>query len=354
MLNQTPGVSPETAIAEELIPLIRGFFAVPVVSAFGKLGVLDQILPGAPFTAADFPKITNKPFLSDGLRYLTRIGLLEPAGENPEAWKTTELGKQIFQRTSSFYVPHSYHEYMENYFRALGEPPEGQASKVDRLENIIGSGKTHQRYVFPAVSFLKRRVTFEGIVDIGCGDGQFLEAVLKNCPVKRAAGVDLSEVSVKTARENLGRKYPDLEIKAMACDASDVSRWAREILDFSPGGTWAISMWFLLHEISGSDPASVIGFLTRIHEFFPRAPLVIGEIVRQEEALLAANRKESLMPEYLFFHELSRQGVLSWEEYRRILECIPYQLHTERLFDVLTDAQGKQQPSSFLWCLVPK
>jgi len=81
--------------------------------------------------------------------------------------------------------------------------------------------------------------------------------------------------------------------------------------------------------------------------------VIIGEIVRQEDAALAASHRESIMPEYLFFHDLSGQGVLSWKEYHEIRLQIPYRLVAERLFDEIAGEDGRKEPSSFIWGLVP-
>jgi len=60
------------------------------------------------------------------------------------------------------------------------------------------------------------------------------------------------------------------------------------------------------------------------------------------------------MPEYLFFHDLSGQGILSWEEYERISRKIPYEIFAERTFDELTSEDGKRIPSVFIWLLKPQ
>ena len=59
------------------------------------------------------------------------------------------------------------------------------------------------------------------------------------------------------------------------------------------------------------------------------------------------------MPEFLFFHEISGQGVLSWQEYREILEEVPYDLSAEKVFDILKH-NGEDIPSGFVWYLTPR
>ena len=115
-----------------------------------------------------------------------------------------------------------------------------------------------------------------------------------------------------------------------------------------------ISMWFLLHEISNNNPSNVIKFLKHVYRRFPNSSIIIGEVVRQSDAMLSKHSAANIMPEYLFFHELSGQGILSWEEYQQILNNIPYKLLFERRFDEIIDDDANKTPGAFVWCLKPK
>ncbi len=343
----------ETKTTEELVGLIRGFFATPVIAGLGRLGAADVILHRDQFTPQDFSQIPNKKLLAFALDYLTRIALLTKEDPEKNLYRPTELGRQVFQRLSSFFAPHSYREYLHQFHVQLQNAGPYQKQEVDRLENIIGSGRTHERYFPPAVSFLRRKVKFKTITDIGCGDGRFLEFVLKGVPGVDAVGIDLSEVSVKATRENLQKKFPDRKISTFAADGANVSEWSTKLLKFAKSEDLVLSMWFLLHEISRRDPQNVKNFLLKVHELFPKTPLVICELVRQDTELLVRHRKELIMPEYVLFHDISEQGVLSWPEYQKILKEIPYQLAAERLFDEIGEP-GAKEPATFVWCLTPK
>lgn len=347
-------VMTETKITEELVLLIRGFFSLPLMSALGRTGALERMLSRPKFTVADFQELPNKKLLYDALNYFSRIGLLEYANVKKEVFKTTELGVQVFRRISSFYAPHSYREYLHNFHEQLLNPGAYEKQEVDRLENIIGSGRTHERYFPPAVSYLKRKADFDLMVDIGCGDGRFLEFVLRSIPDKKIIGIDLSEISVKETLKNLKAKFPKRNIQTFCSDAADIQKWSRYVLDHAASDKIAISMWFLLHEISRREPKNVIQFLTRVHQLFPKAQLVVCELVRQTPELLTKFRKELVMPEYLLFHDLSGQGVLSWQDYQMILKKTPYKLVSQRLFDEIGDRQDSKEPATFVWCLDPK
>lgn len=341
-------------VVEDIAVLLRGFFATPVISSLGRLGALDRMRSAESFTADDLTEIPNKRLLNDSFRYLLRIGLLEKAGGQEGRYKANELGKEVFRRANSFYVPHSYFEYMYHYHEMLQDPSVREKCSVERLENVIGSGITHQRYFPPAISFLKRKTEFDVLVDIGCGDGQFLMAFLKAAKAEKIIGIDLSEVSTQATEENIKKHFPQQPLVTICSDALDVEGWSQKVLKETQGAKVAISMWFLLHEISRNDPENLVAFFRKIHEIFPTSPVVAGEVVMQSDEILARHNHKSLMSEYLFFHEMSQQGILSWSGYREVLDAIDYELVFERLFDEAEDEGGEKMPSTFVWGLMPK
>jgi hypothetical protein len=97
----------------------------------------------------------------------------------------------------------------------------------------------------------------------------------------------------------------------------------------------------------------VIEFFQELRAALPTAELILGEITALPPELLAAHCATSIMPEFLLFHELSRQGVLRWETWRDVLKKIPYRLQGEALFDLIGESEGEATPSSFVWHLKP-
>jgi SAM-dependent methyltransferase len=340
-------------IIEDIVVLLRGFFTTPIISSLGRLGVLRTMRLTPSFTINNFPNINNKKLLLDTFRYFVRIGLLENIDDQGEAYRASDLGKEIFRRSNSFYVPHSYHEYLYHYHEMIQNQQEDVKCEVERVENVIGSGKTHERYFPPIISFLRRKVKCDVIVDIGCGDGQFLSNFLAVMSDRKVVGIDISRVSTEKAYNNLREKHPLLDIAMVCSDALDVTNWSKEVINKAGTANIVISMWFLIHEISKGNPDNVVEFLGHIHELFPTTSIVIGDVISQPDDTLSNNNLRSIMPEYLFFHEMSGQGILRWDEYQEILKNISYDLIFENLFDAMHGNEGNKIPSVFVWCLRP-
>jgi hypothetical protein len=292
--------------------------------------------------------------LQDSLNYLLRLGLISKDTDNLQHYKVSKNGSEVFRRVNSFYVPHSYADYLTKYHDMIQVEDGSVTPEVERLENVIGSGITHLRYFPPAVSFLKRKTKFDILIDIGCGDGHFLSTVLKEVVGKKIVAIDMSEISTERTKSNLLEEYPDLDLTTYCCDGANVQEWSKLVPEDTDTSQIAISMWFLLQEISKSNPNAVIEFLNKVRINFPKSPIIIGEMVRQSDEILQKNNHRSLIPEYLFFHEMSKQGVLPWEDYLDIIKKVGYEIVVEKLFDEVPDVKGKLIPSTFVWCLIPK
>jgi len=343
---------------EELVSLLRGSFSCPMISSLGKRGVLTLMLE-KPFTVTSFSEIVDKDLFSSVLSYFVSLGLLKSADQidksGQQTYVVTEFGDKIFRRYGSFNLLNSYGAFLSKIDQMLFEPFNEEKPRCDRLENVIGSGQTNGRKFFPKALEMIKKIDLGLIADVGCGDGNFLSRVLQLFPDVDVVASDISKTSVDFTLKNLRQLFPQAKIQSVLTDATDVACWASFVAEQAKkqNKQVVISMWYLIHEISKGKESVVIDFLNSIYQTCPQAHIIIGEIVAIPENVLAANRYDSIMPEFLFFHEVSGQGVLGWDQYRSILTKIPYELAGESLFDIVKDQAG-DIPTGFVWHLKPQ
>jgi len=337
---------------EELVSLLRGYFSCPMISSLGKRGVLTAML-GKTFTVESFPEIMDKDLFATVLKYFVSLGLIENAGK--DTYKATEFGEKIFKRYGSFNLLHSYGGFFAKLDSMLFEPFNEERPKCDRLENVIGSGQTNGRKFFPKALEMLKKLDLGLIADIGCGDGNFLSRVMELFPEVRVIASDISKTSVDFTLANLKKRFPRTKIEPVLTDAANVDYWASVLAEQAKRvkGEAVVSMWYLIHEISKGSDDYIAEFIANINRKCPQAHIIIGEIVAIPPNVLTMNRYDSIMPEFLFFHDISGQGVLSWDQYQRILKKIPYKLMNEALFDIVK-ARGAEIPTGFVWHLQPK
>lgn len=333
----------------KLVALLRGYFACPVIATLGELDMAERMLEGD-FSVADWDSSPHIEMISALFRYLHSIGLLT-RGTTGEYALTAE-GRTCVGRNGAFSLLMSYAEYFQELPTVLA----GGTTKpsVNRRRNVHGSGQLHSKKFFPAAFDLFSSSAPAAIIDIGCGDGRFLALARDRWPGLTAFGVDLSETAVEETKRRLG-PMPDSGLVAVAANGYEVATWSQatpESIRRSPG--LVISMWFVGHEFSEGSPEKMVAFFSAVYANFPQAQVVLGEINNIPVKILAEDHDLSIMPEFLLFHELSGQGVLSWEMWLAILANIPYALIAERRFDEVRSSSGETIPASFIWLLEPK
>lgn len=332
-----------------LVGLLRGYFASPVIAALGETGMAERMLAGD-FSVTDWDAVSQPDVVAALFRYLLSIGLITKG--TIADYALTSEGRTAVGRNGAFSLLMSY----EDYFRQLPEILAGQKChpSVNRLRNVRGSGQLHTKKFFPAALGFFSDFPPTAVIDVGCGDGRFLEHARQRWPNLPIFGVDLSETAVETTKDRLGSPTAFEQI-AVASNGRDVKLWSQaapENVRKSP--RLIISLWFVAHEFSNGSAETIQTFFSVLHQTFPQAQIVLGEINKISPEILAEDHDLSIMPEFLLFHELSGQGVLSWGMWQNILESIPYDLKAECRFDEVRPSSGEMIPASFLWLLHPK
>jgi hypothetical protein len=335
---------------QEIISLLRGQVACPLIACLAELGIAQEMLKGS-FLASNFAIVRDQDLLESCFEYLISLALVQP-GLAPGEYELTDMGRTVFRRAGAFLLLFSYRDYFDSLSALLTESGNRKIS-VDRRRNVLGSGSLHSRKFFPAARKFLASNPPDAFIDVGCGDGAFLEYVLQEWPGIRTAGIDLSPIAIEAMlrRLDVAGSAPEAAIveNGMLVDA-----WAALLpASISKAASLKISMWFVAHEFSENDPERLVQFFRNIHRYLPQADIVLGEIVKIPPEILARNYESSIVPEFLFFHHLSGQGVLGWCEWKQLLEEIPYYLVSECLIDPVDHVKDDPIPSSFVWHMKP-
>lgn len=331
---------------QRLVALLRGYCASPVIASLGEMGMAQRMLEGQ-FSSDDWESAANKKIVSATFTYLHSIGLIREVGI--DKYVLTPEGRTAIGRSGAFSLLTSYADYFHQLPAILTSGDFG--CTVNRLKNVHGSGQLHgMKFFQTALEFISADGP-TAIIDIGCGDGCFLEAALKRWPGIDMVGVDLSQTAVKATKHRF-RDSNNAKLIVVEADGFDVAAWSNAVPRYIRSNLQLIiSLWFVGHEFSKGSPTRVVEFFTQLHTLFPQARIIVAEINNIPSSALAEDHDLSIMPEFLFFHELSGQGVLSWTDWARILRDIPYVLVAERRFDEVQPLVGDSIPASFIWLL---
>lgn len=339
---------------EELVGMMRGFFATPVLVALGKRNVLNMLIEGE-VEINKLAQTLNSKKLTPIFLYLKSLGLVENCSGDKDIFASTELGLKIFKRFGSLLLLYSYRDLISN-IDALLFKEDFALPVCDRLDNVIGSGLTNGRKFFPAGVEALHGLDVSLIADLCCGNGEFIRQVHEVFPEVKGLASDLSPIAIEETISNLKVKSPSLELHSVQSNVLDCDRWLNaidQVKVHNNEGKKVISMWYLLHEISQKNVNVVADLLTEIYSKNSELEIIVGEIINIPEEILAGFHQSSIMPEFLLFHEFSGQGVLTWDQYQEILTLIPYKLSYEKKLDIVKSSSGEDIPSAFVWRLSP-
>ncbi len=195
-----------TSPRRELISLLRGYFACPMLAALDQMGLVERMRTG-PFTLDDLPS-ENRSALSATLAYLEALGLLQC---NSQSWQCTEAGSYVFDRVGIFHMLRSYRVYFEDYSQSL--TMSSDETLVHRLANVADSGQLHARKYFPTVENWFADKHLQCIADVGCGNGEFLDVLLRAHENASLIGIDLSAEAVNASQARFSAHRLALKFK---------------------------------------------------------------------------------------------------------------------------------------------
>ena len=329
----------------ELLSLLRGFFATPIITALSKNGIIEKILKKKKVALSDFKKANyNIKFLGSVFNYLSSLGLFK---QNKKIYSITSLGLKVFKRRGSFHLLHSYRSFINNTDLLLKKK---YVARCDRVENVIGSGLTNGKKFFPSAIDQIKKNKLDLIIDIACGNGEFIRNCSSIFPDIDYLAIDLSSKALSETKSMMKKMKKKLKIKYLQSDGLKVQNWGKYIKkNYGSKKKILISMWYLVHEISKNNKNNVIKFLNNIYQLFPNSEIIIGEILDIDPKILFTGKDISIMPEFLFFHEISGQGVLSKKDYEFIEKKIKFNTKNKVYFDYID--KSKKNPSALVWHL---
>lgn len=333
---------------QKIISLLRGFYFLPIFLNLHKLGILSKFSNNH-LVNINKLKYKNINFLKGILDYLVRLDLFE---RKEGSYRVSKFGIFISKRIGTMYILNSYNKIINN-FPANLKRVVNKNSWCERKDNIIGSGLIHIKKFFePSLRLINLKKT-NNFLDIGCGDGTFLNVVRKSNNNINILGCDLSYVSVKQAKKKLGFKKKDKNIfQSNAINILSIKKKLRDNkveLDKNS----VISLWFLLHEISDNSTKVIINYLKQIKKNFPETPILIGEISKLNDKSIIEQKSASIMPEFMLFHELSGQGLLSEKQYLSIFQKSSYRIKKIIKTDNLK-IKNTSSSSNFICLIEPK
>ena len=289
--------------------LFEGYAASSVLASFEMAGLLAMLEEGNLTLDAVADRGPDAaPLAAACLRYLGERGLVI---ENSGRYRLTDYGHEVCRDKG----------YLVWLVGGYGEP-------LRRLDAFLGGAKRYGRDyprdgrwvadgaamlggkdVVPHAMRLLESITFNRVLDLGCGNARFLLTVCSRFGAS-GIGVDLSPEACAEADKAIQEAGQQDRVTVIEGDAGDVAGMPR--LE----ETQLVVTFFLLHEILAQGKERMVQYLRELSARLPERSYLLAAEVQPPVAATAGQR---FTPEFTFVHALMRQGLLSAEGWRDVL-----------------------------------
>jgi SAM-dependent methyltransferase len=289
--------------------LFQGFALSSVIAGLEMSGDLSVLADGG-IDIGCLPGRNSEEtaLLAASLRYLAQRGVTTEQGG---LFTLTDYGAAIYRdRGFLLWLVGGYGEPLRRLdaFLRLGKRY-GKDFIRDGRWVADGTAMMTAESLVPGAIELLGRISFDSILDLGCGNAQFLTDVCGKFGV-RGIGVDVSPGAYAEAEKIVADAGLRDQVQLVLSDV--------RALDQVPGldRVQLVVTFYLLHEFFAISREAVVGYLADLSGRLPaRANLVIAEI----EPAIDRDVGQPFVPEYAYAHALMNQRLLSADDWTEVL-----------------------------------
>jgi len=313
---------------DESIRFIRGRVATGAIWALMAVGFLDEVKKKRQILLKDYAREHNLDLevLEALVEYLDCLRVLRL--ENGLC-RLEKMGEHFVEGARGDFDLARGYEPVLACLEELLSRRKTYGRDLQRLGDYIaaGSGELGVQLPFPMMRLLIQKHGFRKILDLGCGDLEFLFLLCQDSSV-RCWGVDNSAEAVRYALKRLSRSPFSDRIRVAEMDMFDLEH----LRQFAPSAE-AITAVDVFHEYLKDGPDLVVNYLKSLREVFQGTHLVVAEFCRQPREKLRKHPTGFL--EHHLYHRLTQQVILSAEQWRSLFSNAGFSIIDEKIFDIV-------------------
>ena len=312
----------------EALPYIRGYVSTPCLWTLLNVGFFDDLAAQGTINLDAYAAEKKwDPFVFhsiieylDGLKFVRR---------EKGFCRLDEKGKRFLEEPRGLFdLLYGY----EPIFYALEDLLTGRKvyrrDVTRRLAAVArGSGELGRQLPYPVMQDMIRAHGFTTVLDIGCGDAEFL-AVLCEDPKIRCWGFDLSTEAVECAKQYVAKTGLNDRISVFVGDMFTLAEKPSEC----PKADIFTAM-DVFHEYLYGGRERIARLLATLKKNYPETAMLVAEFCRQPHDRL--RRRPTAFLEHHLFHNLTHQVILSQQEWEEMFRAAGYQVAERRVFDLI-------------------
>lgn len=314
---------------QEALPYVRGYCTSAVLWALLKTGLLDEMAEKGALDVAEFAGCNrlNRHLIESMCEYLDGIKILKAADGK---YGLDARGKRFLREPRGLFdLLAGYEQVLGNLVPMLrGEKEYGK--DVFRFGDMIakGSGELGRQLPFPVLQDMVRTHGYRTVMDLGCGDAEFLVVLCDGSPDIRCFGFDKDEAAVEIAEHEIGKARMKDRISVFVGDMFDLERAKKEWPKVE-----AFTAVDVFHEYLFGGMEKIAGLLKALKEAFPETRLLVAEFCKQPHEKL--RKKPTAFLEHHLLHSLTNQVILSAGEWERLFVEAGYAIVEKRIYDMV-------------------
>ncbi|MGO8988664.1 MAG: class I SAM-dependent methyltransferase [bacterium] len=287
----------------------RGFFVSSCIGTLLKTPFFEELSINGKIDLGNFCKTNNYDiyFLRTICNYLVSVGLLDIEGD---MYKMNKSFRLTYSRGGYQFI-NAYYSVFENLGNLLNKQKQyGVDVNRDIKHVTAGSAQTEKIIPYPYAKKLIKKHGCKSVLDLGCGNGEFL-IYLSDVLPEKSYGVDISNAAIKEAIDNIARHNLSGHIDVFQGDILNLGDKINVKAD-------VLTILYILHELveAENNISGVIKFLKNLRTSFPGSKLIVLESCKYDIPFL--RKTKSYLTEHLLFHLVSKQTLLPFDDWKNI------------------------------------
>jgi SAM-dependent methyltransferase len=287
----------------------RGFFVSSCIGTLLKTPFFEELFINDRVDLSEFCKKYNYDiyFLKAICDYLVSLNLLDLDGNMYKIKKSFRIAHSI----GGYLFINAYYSVFENLANLLSKQKQyGVEVNRDIKYVTMGSAQTEKIIPYPYAKRFIEKYKCKSIFDLGCGNGEFL-IYLSDVLSEKSYGIDISNTAVQEAINNITKHHLSERIYVFRSDIMELGDEIKVKAD-------ALTLVYILHELVGqeNDASKIIKLLKGLRTCFPGSKLIVLEACKYGVPFL--KKTKSFLLEHHLFHQVSKQTLLTFEEWKNI------------------------------------
>jgi SAM-dependent methyltransferase len=310
------------------LPHLRGYVLTHILWTLTQEGFLDRLLATGKVSVSAYARERHlaEHVLESLCVYLDALTLVDY--EDGTCVAGRRLADLLAEPRGVFDLAYGYEPIFTSLSALLAGSTQVGKDVTRRGEYVAkGSGELGLQLPFPVMCDLIRGLGATRVLDLGCGDLEFLFLLSRELPV-RCVGVDQDPGAVALAEKRLRESGLPDRIEVYQVDMFAVGELSRRW-----GDAEVLTAIDVFHEYLLAGETRIRGLLEELRRAFPHSALLVAEFCLQPRERL--RRRPTGFVEHHLFHDLTNQVILPASRWRALFGAAGYQVATERVFDIV-------------------